>query len=221
MRRRPSRTLRVINALGADMVALQEADKRIPPRPAALPAFVLEEEGWHIAPLGGGASLGWHGNAVIFRDTVGLRDVRRIPLPGLEPRGAVCAEFDTALGPVRLVGLHLGLVTRWRLLQIAAVERALADLQPMPVIWAGDFNDWSRGDRISRAMDADPLPARATYPSPRPVAALDRIAISESLRYARSGVHGDQPAHIASDHLPLWADIEATPDDDRKAEISP
>jgi endonuclease/exonuclease/phosphatase family metal-dependent hydrolase len=207
LRRKPSRTLSVLNALQADMVALQEADKRIPPRPAALPAFLLEEEGWHVAPLGAAGSLGWHGNAVIHRASVRIMRTRHIPLPGLEPRGAVAVEADGPIGPVRLLGLHLGLVTRWRLLQIAAVERALGTLEPMPTVWAGDFNDWSRGDRIARAMPAMPLPALPSFPAPRPVASLDRIAISGELACLDHGVHTARPAASASDHLPIWADL--------------
>ena len=36
-RRAPERIIEVINMLGADVIALQEADLRLGPRPAALP----------------------------------------------------------------------------------------------------------------------------------------------------------------------------------------
>ena len=45
LRRRPDRTLGVINDLKASVVVLQEADKRLPPRPAALPHEMAEADG--------------------------------------------------------------------------------------------------------------------------------------------------------------------------------
>ncbi|MFC3117705.1 endonuclease/exonuclease/phosphatase family protein [Jhaorihella thermophila] len=41
--------------------------------------------------------------------------------------------------------------------------------------------------------------------------ALDRIAHSEGLAVRAFGVHDARPAHIASDHLPIWADILPAP----------
>jgi endonuclease/exonuclease/phosphatase family metal-dependent hydrolase len=39
--------------------------------------------------------------------------------------------------------------------------------------------------------------------------ALDRIAHCRRLEAVAHGVHGARPAHIASDHLPVWADLRA------------
>jgi endonuclease/exonuclease/phosphatase family metal-dependent hydrolase len=210
LRRKPDRILRVLDHLNADIVALQEADKRLPPRPAALPAFMLEEDGWQIAPLGGAGSLGWHGNAVLFRDTVTLIRTGHVPLPGLEPRGAVRAEFETSLGPVRVVGLHLGLVGRWRRLQVGHLAQVSEDWPAMPTLWAGDFNDWSLRGRLDRtAPGMRFLNFGATFPAPRPLGALDRIALNPELDVHDHGVHSKRPAHIASDHRPVWADLMA------------
>ena len=208
LRRKPARTLRVINAIGADIVALQEADKRLPPRPAALPPHLLEDLGWHVAPLGGAASIGWHGNAILYRDAVGLRRVDRLPLPGLEPRGAVLAEFDTELGPLRIVGAHLGLMAQWRRKQVHALMRQTAPRDLTPTVWAGDFNDWDRGPLLDKAAPAMRfLPPLPSFPAPAPLAPLDRIALSADLRATAHQVHSARPAQIASDHLAVWADI--------------
>ena len=100
MRRRPDRSLSVIAALDADLVVLQEVDKRLPPRPAALPHDMAEQDGWHILPFGApGGSLGWHGNAMLARPGVTVRNTSHLELPGLEPRGAIMAELGTAIGP--------------------------------------------------------------------------------------------------------------------------
>ncbi len=145
LRRQPRRILQVLGALGADVVVLQEADKRLPPRPAALPHFVLDEAGWQIADLGGAGSLGWHGNAVIWRgERIALRATAHHDLPGLEPRGAVRVEFDTPIGPLRVIGVHLGLLGASRRDQVVHLARDMERLEVMPTVWAGDFNEWSR-----------------------------------------------------------------------------
>lgn len=209
LRRRPDRTLKVINALSAQVVALQEADKRFPPRPAALPHDMLERAGWRILPFGApGGSLGWHGNAMLVGGEISVDDTTHIELPGLEPRGAVLAELSTTIGPLRVVGLHLGLVRRYRLLQLATIARVLGKLVQRPTVIAGDFNDWGSGMALDAALrQVQFLPARASFPAPRPIAALDRIALSPDLSAVASGAHNARPAHIASDHLPIWADI--------------
>jgi len=209
LRRRPDRSLNVLNALGADIAVLQEADKRLPPRPAALPHDMVEEDGWTILPFGApGGSLGWHGNAMLIRGDITPISTAHIDLPGLEPRGAIRADLETPIGPLRVVGLHLGLVRRYRLLQLAAICRALRDLPLLPTVFAGDFNEWGKGMALDAAVKrVQFLPPRASFPAPRPVAPLDRIALSPDLMAQDTGVHTGQPAHIASDHLPVWADV--------------
>ncbi len=210
LRRQPRRTLQVISALGAEVVLLQEADKRLPPRPAALPHFVLEEAGWEVADLGGAGSLGWHGNAIVWRpDAARLVDKGYIHLPGLEPRGAVWVALETTIGAVRFVGAHLGLTGRARRAQVHHLMQETEKMGDMPVVWGGDFNEWSRKGALTHlAPDMRFLPPKASFPSLRPLGALDRIAHSAGLRVSGHGVFAEQPAHIASDHLPVWADLQ-------------
>lgn len=211
MRRQPRRILQVLDGLGAEIVVLQEADKRLPPRPAALPHFVLNEAGWKIVDLGGAGSLGWHGNAVIWRGPdIALRASDHITLPGLEPRGAVRVEFDTPLGPLRVIGLHLGLLGQYRRRQVQYLARVSAALNHMPTVWAGDFNEWSQQPVLDHcAPRMRFLPPRPSFPAPRPVGALDRFALGAGLEAVRHGVYDERPAHIASDHLPIWVDLQA------------
>ncbi|MCA0921766.1 endonuclease/exonuclease/phosphatase family protein [Pseudooceanicola nanhaiensis] len=209
LRRRPDRSLAVLGATGAQIAVLQEADKRLPPRPAALPHAMAEAEGWHVADLGEpGGSLGWHGNAILVRDGIEVVETGHIELPGLEPRGAVWIVAQTVLGPVRVIGTHLGLVRRYRLLQLAAIRRTLEHLPKVPVVMAGDFNEW--GDEAplqAQLRDLRLVPAGPNYPAPRPVAALDRFALGPGLRADTPVAHVASPARVASDHLPVWLDV--------------
>ncbi len=210
LRRQPQRILQVLDGLQADIVVLQEADKRLPPRPAALPHFMLEETGWKIADLGGAGSLGWHGNAVIWRgDHIEMRELGHHNLPGFEPRGAVRAEFETPIGPLRVLGMHLGLLARSRHQQVLHMREDSRDLHDMPTVWAGDFNEWSRMPILDHlAPDMQFLPPIPSFPAAQPLGALDRIALSVGLEAMAHGVHRDRPAHIASDHLPIWVDLK-------------
>lgn len=209
LRRRPDRTLNVINAMNAQLVVLQEADKRLPPRPAALPHEMAEADGWCVLPFGApGGSLGWHGNAMLARPGLRLIETSHIDLPGLEPRGAIRADLETEIGPLRVIGLHLGLIRRFRLLQLAAISRVLSRLDPMPTVLAGDFNDWGKGHAIEAQLHGfDLLPVAPSFPAARPVARLDRFALGPELRLLRAEAFDDRPARIASDHLPVWADL--------------
>jgi len=213
LRRRPSRSLTVINALNADIVVLQEADKRLAPRPTALPFDMIHDNGWTIVPVAQTAgSLGWHGNAMLVRPEITVTTTTRISLPGLEPRGAILADLETPIGPLRVVGLHLGLIRRFRLLQLAAITRHLRDLPALPTILAGDFNQWGPGRALDTATrGVNFLPPINSFPAPRPIAALDRFAISSDLLATARGGHQKRPAQVASDHLPVWVDLARAP----------
>jgi endonuclease/exonuclease/phosphatase family metal-dependent hydrolase len=206
LRRDAGRVLDGIAALGADLVALQEADFRLGARPSALPREVIRERtGLEPLTLGRNAvSLGWHGNAVLVRPEFHMVGLERLDLPGLEPRGAVIVDLD---GPValRLVGVHLGLWRGSRRKQLDAIREAVLRHPPRPTVILGDFNEYSRRVGLGRLVRSFRLmEAAATFPSRRPVLALDRMAHShditlEPVAFVRAkGVQ-------ASDHLPLVA----------------
>lgn len=211
MQRRPDRSMLVIRALRAQVVVLQEADKRLPPRPAALPFDLIETHGFHVVDFGQpGGSLGWHGNAMLLRDGVDIRQTARIELPGLEPRGAIRAELSTSLGPLRVIGVHLGLLRRYRLMQLSAITRALRTLPPCPTVLAGDFNEWGPKHALDAATPGlDFVDPGHSFPAARPIAALDSFALSAGLAAVDRGVLARRPAAVASDHLPVWIDLVA------------
>lgn len=215
-RRRPERIIAVLNALDADIVTLQEVDHRLPPRPEALPRSLIEREtDFGVLPFAPeGPSLGWHGQTMLVRRGLVVERVRRILLPGLEPRGAILAELAPESGGLRVVGAHLALIRRYRTMQFAAIRAAIGRRGEMPTAILGDFNDWSARGGTEALGAAFRLHAPGpSFPAARPVGALDRVALSAGLHLMTAGVHLRAPATLASDHLPVWADIRVDPPD--------
>jgi len=152
----PGRVAAVIAELDADIVALQEADRRFGRRIGLLDTSTLEQrtglEPLPISSLPDG--LGWHGNALLVRPGTAWR-FQRLTLPGAEPRGAVIAELvlPGSTDPLRVVAAHLGLFRRCRTRQVDAVLKALAEGPKFPTLLLGDLNEW-RGGRARSALGA-------------------------------------------------------------------
>ncbi|RYE67240.1 MAG: EEP domain-containing protein, partial [Rhizobiaceae bacterium] len=112
----PARIAHVIREIGADVIALQEADSRFGERRGLLDLGWMEREtGLLPVPISGVAKAhGWHGNVIFFREGL-VRDVHQVKLPGLEPRGALITELEMKDGStLRVIAAHLGLLNRSR-----------------------------------------------------------------------------------------------------------
>lgn len=207
-RRAPGRVLDVVNTIGADVVAMQEVDRRFGPRPAALPRRMIEEHSDFTAVVdeGWGPSLGFHGNAVLLRRGIEPREVHGLKLPGLEPRGALLVEAEGGAGPFRVVAVHLGLRRRDRVRQIAAIRAALSARAEMPTTVLGDFNEWSMLRGLEGLGGYDVLAPGKSFHTLHPMGHLDRIAIGEGLALHDAGVVETALSRRASDHLPIWVD---------------
>ncbi len=209
-RRNPARICKVISSMEPDIVVLQEADLRLGARPSAIPLTELAQlDGLQVVEFGQSArSLGWHGNAMLIRQGIEIRHLHRMILPGFEPRGAIAADLDTPAGPLRVAGLHLGLLRQSRRLQLTHIVDELERLPTMPTVLAGDLNEWSERVGLGRlARHFSILTPGRSFHARRPVAALDRIATGSEIHVAEHGVWHAQPAPAASDHLPIWADL--------------
>lgn len=211
-RRKPERILAVLAEMDADIVALQEADRRFGNRLSAIPHHMLLEQGiYRPVEIGGRPqSIGWHGNALLVRQGIEVRHSEIVPLPTLEPRGAVLADLLVGGKPLRVIGTHLDLSGLWRRRQIRALLARLGGApHHLPTILMGDFNQWSNRGALSefafhhhRLIDTPP-----SFHSSRPVARLDRIIVSHDVAVDGAGAHVSVLATQASDHLPLWASI--------------
>lgn len=211
----PARIEAVIGEIGADVLALQEADRRFGARAGILDLSRLEREGGLLPVPVAGRPMGhgWHGNLLLFREGA-VRDVHQIDLPGVEPRGALVVDVDLSTGPLRIVAAHLGLLRRSRLQQAEAILAAIDARSDRPTLLLGDLNEWRLGRRSSlRHLDPafGPLAAALpSFPSHFPLFALDRILGNPHHLIARIEVHHTPLARIASDHLPIkaWIDLE-------------
>ena len=208
-RRDPARVWSVIEGIGPDIVFLQEADKRLGQRPAALPPALVKAAGY--APIDADPdtpSIGWHGNALLVRRPFDLVDMRRMVLPGLEPRGALRARVRLHGREITLVSAHLGLRRRDRRPQLAEIVAGLTDADG-PVLVAGDFNEFSRNP------GAMPLPSGwtmtipgASFHADMPRLALDRFVTGPGIHLHDARVVPPREARRASDHLPITASAE-------------
>ena len=210
-RRDPERIVAVLREIDADVIALQEADRRFGERVSVIPRQLLDEHSpWQAVPCGmRPGSMGWHGNALLVRRGIEIVAAAPLPLPALEPRGAVRADLMIAGQPVRIAGMHLDLSGLRRRQQVRSVLAQLAGAE-VPTVLMGDFNEWSRRGGALREFHADRWQVLApgrSVPSRRPLATLDRIVLSSGWRCGECAVHHSALAAQASDHLPVFARI--------------
>jgi len=209
----PLRIAAVIAELDADVVALQEVDRRFGRRSGLLDAETLRREGGlhlvHVSDLPDGH--GWHGNALLVREGLVTR-LRRLALPGAEPRGAIVTELALPAGRLRVVAAHFGLLRRCRMRQAAAILEEIAAGEAMPTLLVGDLNEWRPGRRSSlQPLGAlfGPLEASPpSFPAPLPLMSLDRIFGWPQGVLRQVAVHRSALSRVASDHLPLRAVVD-------------
>lgn len=213
-RRKPERVLDVLAEIDADVVALQEADRRFGARASALPHHLIDEHSaYKPVPFAMRAgSIGWHGNAILVRKDIEITHCEALHIPALEPRGAVVADIRAKGVAMRIVGMHLDLSGLWRRRQSHAILNYLAQRDThLPTVLMGDLNEWSAASGCLRDFARDFTFAHCgrSFHSRRPVAALDRIMVGDGLSVVDSGAHSSPAARRASDHLPIWAQLRA------------
>ena len=211
-RRKPTRVLDVLNEVGADIVALQEVDRRFGSRVTALdPELIASHTDYQAINFSHRPqSLGYHGNVVLARKSMQVTSARPMVLPHLEPRGAAVADIELGGKSVRIVGMHLGLTKKWRQLQTETIVNELRQLEAnMPTILMGDLNEPDLKSGVLRAFEQRHTIAQCgpSFHASMPVFTLDRIIVTEDIAIAETGVHSSELAKRASDHLPIWAKV--------------
>lgn len=206
----PGRTAEVIREIGADVIALQEADTRFGERTGLLDLDWLEREtGLTRVPLSvSSRAHGFHGNTLLFREGL-VRDLHTVKLPGLEPRGALITELELKDGKaLRIIAAHFGLLRHSRRQQAGRILDILRDGEDYPTLLVGDLNEWRLGKGSAlKALSPvfDSTFAVPSFPAGLPVLALDRILSNRPDLIRQVEVHDSPLARVASDHLPIKA----------------
>ena len=104
--------------------------------------------------------------------------------------------------------MHLGLARSSRRAQLARITAQAARIGNGALVMMGDFNEWRDDRGLEPLVGYHLIAPGPSYPAPMPQLRLDRMAMSGNLMLHDTGVFADHPAPMASDHLPIWADIE-------------
>ncbi|MDP1589745.1 MAG: endonuclease/exonuclease/phosphatase family protein [Prosthecobacter sp.] len=231
-----ARIAEVIAAEGADVVALQELDVsrersgRV--HQARIIADLLAMQ-FHFHPAHRIREEEEYGDALLARWPLRLRRAAELPTVkerlAFEPRGALWASITVNGREIQVINTHLGLSNNERKAQIAALMGAgwlqHADCTP-PRVLCGDFNALPcsavykracRGMSDTQRMLPGQRP-KATFPSRWPLVRLDYIFVSAGFTCDQVRVVNTPLARVASDHLPLVADLHLPTEAEFKAE---
>ncbi|NQU11413.1 endonuclease/exonuclease/phosphatase family protein [bacterium] len=155
-----------------------------------------------------------------------LRLVRAAALPTvlagriLPQRGALWASVRVHDHEVQVINAHFGINERERALQARTLLGAEWANHPRcrgPVVLCGDFNSVPASvayqrlrRRLRDVQRCVPGMKRRTYPSVYPMLRLDHIFVSPDIAVDHVMVPRSRLIRLASDHLPLVADLRLT-----------
>jgi len=204
----PDRIVRVLAEIGADIIALQELPLRA--NGFRMLDYLQRETGFH-AIAGPTVSSADHefGNGLLTRFPMVSVSQVKLDVARREPRGAIDAIVDCNGAPLRVIATHLGLRPSERRAQVKRLLDTVRAGPELPTVLLGDLNEWFLHGRPLRWLREHfgESPAHATFPSPMPLLALDRIWSSPAAMLRRVRAHRSKLARRASDHLPLVAKL--------------
>ena len=204
----------VISELEADVIALQEVLRpfEADTDPGVDPLSQLcEELDLHLAFAATRRHRrGQLGNAILSRFPITAISVIDISYSRIERRGALAAQVGHSGASLGVVATHLSLVDRTRHRQVQSLMEYPA-LNAGPAVLMGDMNAW-RNCKGSQELDEalglhHNLNWPASFPSGRPLLALDRI-YTRNADVVEVCEHDTPAARKASDHLPVVAEVE-------------
>ena len=215
-----------LRAIEPDLVFLQEVlgvNERHALRFASWPHTpqyeYLAETGWqHAYGRNAVYDHGHHGNAILSRFPILSTSNEDVSDHRFERRGLLHCVVSVPGWRKNLhcVCVHLSLHERGRRKQLDAIAGRLEEIaaRDMPIIVAGDFNDWRQRassileERLGMTEASVSHRGRAarTFPSVLPLLKLDRIYV-RGFDVLGSKVHRGAPWSLLSDHLALSADL--------------
>jgi len=216
-RTRLERIAGVLAAIDADIVALQEVVGASPLKAG------------QAAELGAALGMGWvmaptrhlrtalFGNVVLTRFPVRHHVQYDLTWKTCEHRGVQRVDVGIEDDTLHFYNVHLGTSLLERRHQAARLATLVHDRRVMgPKIVLGDFNEWARhlgatdllAERLQSIDLSKHLSRRRTYPGFFPILHLDHIYYEGRVEVLKVTLPRDRLALMASDHLPLVADLK-------------
>ena len=226
---RPERIARIIKHHEPDLLLLQEVDIGVPrsrhldlaEEMAGLCDYPHRAVGLNVA-----LTQGHYGNATLSRFPITAERNIDLTMPGHKARGCLYTSIEIPVDKgdpltLALFNLHLGLSFHERPQQVGTLvktpEYTSLDLEA-PCIVAGDFNDWFNrlSPMFTEIMDFKCASSHKenfqspylTYPSFSPTGGLDKIFVRGPFSIVKRQRCRMQVSKIASDHLPVLADLD-------------
>jgi endonuclease/exonuclease/phosphatase family metal-dependent hydrolase len=216
-RTRISRIASVLAEVDADIVALQEVVNIENGEERDFQARFLADRLERHFSIGetrkhrGGA----YGNVTLSRWKIGCADVIDVTVAGREPRGILRTDLEIGGRLLHVFNAHLGTGFYERRQQARRIlEEHRLDRRSLtgPRVLVGDFNEWTQGHvtKTLREHFRDGHSHRFLrygYPGLLPFLNLDHLYCDADLKIESLRLHRSRTALIASDHLPLVADL--------------
>jgi endonuclease/exonuclease/phosphatase family metal-dependent hydrolase len=214
-RTRPDRTAAVLRDIGADIIALQEVVGAGP------------RGNSHIEQIGAALGMGWvmapvrllrghqFGNAVLSRFPITHHVQHDLSWKTCEPRSVQRADIEVGDRMLHVYNVHLGTALLERRHQAQRLAAIVAARQVGGTkLLLGDFNEWMRGlttsllsSRLKSVDLSEFLTRKRTYPGFFPILHLDHIYYAGEIDVNGIELPRTRLSLVASDHLPLVADL--------------
>ena len=215
---RIERILRVLREVEADIVTLQEVVNHQERTPEEHQACYLAEQLGYFYSVGETRKHreAAYGNVTLSRWKFEAASHINLSVAGREPRGALRTDIRVGTEILHVFNVHLGTAVRERRAQAQLIDQHLLKALDVPGhrIVMGDFNDWNHG-LVSKTLSsefhltdlAQHLPRTRAYPALLPLVHLDHIYLDHELKIDKARFHRNRLSLVASDHLPLVADV--------------
>jgi endonuclease/exonuclease/phosphatase family metal-dependent hydrolase len=214
-RTRPERIAGVLKSVNADVVALQEVVGAGP------------HGGGQAEALGAALGMGWimssarllrghqFGNMVLSRFPITQHVEHDLSWKTCEARRLLRVDVSVNGSTLHVYNVHLGTALLERRHQAERLAAIVTDRHvPGPKLVLGDFNEWMKGlvtstlsARLNSVDLRDFLKHRRTYPGVFPLLHLDHIYYAGQLEVVGIELPRTRLSLVASDHLPLVADV--------------